>query len=96
MQILTVGNSVIVICNTNSSSLIPYCNIFSVSVSHIPSGVINLLASEYIKELELSLCGIDYEQYAKQFFSEDNFEKIYINLTKPKQIIMPLVSTFDM
>lgn len=94
MQILTVGNSVIVICDTNSSSLIPYCNMFS--GSQIPPGVINLLSSECIKELESCFCGMDYEKYAEQFFSEDNFEKIYINLTKPKQIIMPLINTFDM
>lgn len=90
IQILTVGNSVIVICDTNSSSLIPYCNMFS--VSQIPPGVINLLSSEYIKELELSLCGMYYESYAKQFFSENNLEKTYINLTKPKQIIVPLIN----
>ncbi|XP_024883465.1 uncharacterized protein LOC112462106 isoform X1 [Temnothorax curvispinosus] len=90
MQILTVGNSVIVICDSNFCSLVPYCNMFS--VSEIPPGVINLLSSENVKDLELSLCGMDYESYAKQFFSEDpdDLEKTYINLTTPKQIIVPL------
>ncbi|XP_071567841.1 uncharacterized protein [Temnothorax nylanderi] len=87
MQILTVGNSVIVICGRNSC-LVPYCNMFL--ASEIPPGVINLLSREGVKELELSLCGMDYESYAKQFFSEDNLEKTYINLTKPKHIIVPL------
>ncbi|XP_018392921.1 PREDICTED: uncharacterized protein LOC108771988 [Cyphomyrmex costatus] len=88
IQILTFGNSVIVICNTNSYSLAPYCNMFSTSA--IPPGVINLLSNEDIKKLELALCGTNYERYAEQFFSENNIEKIYMNLTIPKQIILPL------
>ncbi|XP_077263301.1 uncharacterized protein LOC143898078 isoform X2 [Temnothorax americanus] len=87
MQILIVGNSVIVICDANSCSLVPYCNMFP--ISEIPPGVINLLSRKDVKELELSLCGMDYESYAKQFFSEDDFEKTYINLSKPKHIIVP-------
>lgn len=94
MPILIVGNSVIIICNRNSSHLLSYYNMFS--VSQIPAGVINLLSSEYIKELELSLCGMDYADYAKLFFSEDNFEETYMKLTKPKQIIMPLINNVDM
>ncbi|XP_071567832.1 uncharacterized protein [Temnothorax nylanderi] len=88
IEVLTVGSSVIVICDANSCSLVPYCNMFS--VSEIPPGVINFLSSEKVKELELSLCGMDYASYAKQFFSEDDLEKTYINLTKPKHIIVPL------
>jgi len=88
IQILTFGNSVIVICNTDSCNLVPYCNMFS--ASEIPPGVINLLSNENIKELELALCGMDYANYAEKFFSTINLEKIYINLTIPKQIILPL------
>ncbi|XP_011874328.1 PREDICTED: uncharacterized protein LOC105565609 isoform X2 [Vollenhovia emeryi] len=88
MQILTVGNSVIVICNTDSCSLVPYCNMFS--ISEIPPGVINLLSTANIKELEKSLFEMEYESYAKQLFSDNNFDQTYINLTEPKQIIMPL------
>jgi len=87
-QILTIGNSVIVICDTNSCSLAPYCNMLSASA--MPSGVINLLSNEDLNKLELALCGTNYESYAEQFFSENNMEKIYINLTIPKQIILPL------
>ncbi|XP_071567836.1 uncharacterized protein [Temnothorax nylanderi] len=87
MQILIVGNSVIVICDANSCSLVPYCNMFP--ISEIPPGVINLLSRKDVKELELSLCGMDYESYAKQFFSEDDLEKTYISLTKSKHIIVP-------
>jgi len=88
MYILIAGNSVIVICDTDSCSLVPYCNMFS--ISNIPPGVINLLSSENINELELSLCGMDYASYAKQLFSVNDHEKTYINLTKLKQIIVPL------
>lgn len=88
MQILTVGNSVIVICDTNSCSLAPYCNMFL--ASEIPPGVINLLSNENVRELELGLCGTDYASYAEQLFSENNLEEMYINLTIPKQVIMPL------
>ncbi|XP_024883464.1 uncharacterized protein LOC112462105 isoform X2 [Temnothorax curvispinosus] len=86
MQILIVGNSVIVICDANSCSLVPYCNMFQ--ISEIPPGVINLLSRKDVKELEL-LCGMDYESYEKQFFSEDDLEKTYINLSKPKHIVVP-------
>lgn len=89
MQILTVGNSVIIISDTNLCSLVPYCNMFS--ASEIPPGVINLLSSDNMKELELFLCGMDYASYAEQsFFSKDCIEEIYENLTVPKQIVMPL------
>ncbi|KYQ59762.1 hypothetical protein ALC60_01147 [Trachymyrmex zeteki] len=88
IQILTIGNSAIVICNANSCSLAPYCNMFSASA--MPSGVINLLSNEDLNKLELALCGTSYESYAEQFFSENNMEKIYMNLTISKQIILPL------
>ncbi|XP_011874330.1 PREDICTED: uncharacterized protein LOC105565610 isoform X2 [Vollenhovia emeryi] len=52
MQTLTVGNSVIVICDANSCNLISYCNMFS--VSEIPPGVINLLSSLNIKALKVN------------------------------------------
>ncbi|KAL6422600.1 hypothetical protein ACFW04_010677 [Cataglyphis niger] len=87
-QILIAGNSVIVICDgKNSCDLSQYCNIFS--VSGIPSGVINLLLSEKLETLAFSLCAIDYDLYAKRFFSKDP-KKTYINLTVPKQIILPI------
>jgi len=87
MQILTVGNSVIVISDTNFCSLVPYCNMFS--ASEIPPGVINLLSSDCIKDLELCLCGMNYASYAEQLFSED-IKEIFKKLTIPKQIVMPL------
>ncbi|XP_011160878.2 uncharacterized protein LOC105196565 isoform X1 [Solenopsis invicta] len=87
-QILTVGNSVIVICDTNFCSLAPYCNMLS--ASEMPPGVVNLLSSETIKDLELSLCGMDYASYEKLLFSENSLEEIYKKLTKPKHIILPL------
>lgn len=88
-QILIAGNSVIVICDgKNSCDLAQYCDIFS--VSGIPPGVINLLLSEKLETLAFSLCAIDYDLYAKRFFSKDNPEKTYINLTVPKQIILPI------
>ncbi|XP_050463343.1 uncharacterized protein LOC126857710 isoform X2 [Cataglyphis hispanica] len=87
-QILIAGNSVIVICDgKNSYDLAQYCDIFS--VSGIPSGVINLLLSEKLETLAFSLCAIDYDLYAKRFFSKDP-KKTYINLTVPKQIILPI------
>ncbi|XP_036144802.1 uncharacterized protein LOC105836166 isoform X2 [Monomorium pharaonis] len=87
-QVLTVGNSVIVICNINFCSLAPYCNMLL--ASDVPPGVINLLSNETIKELELSLCGTDYANYAELLFSENSLEETYIKLTKPKPIILPL------
>lgn len=87
-QVLTVGNSVIVICNTNFCNLASYCNMFL--ASEIPPGVINLLSNETVEELELSLCGMDYASYAELLFSENSLEETYRKLTKPKQIILPL------
>ncbi|XP_011700263.1 PREDICTED: uncharacterized protein LOC105457345 [Wasmannia auropunctata] len=91
IQILTAGNSVIVINNTNSCNLAPYYNIFS--AAGIPPGVINLLSNENIQELELALCGTDYASYAKQFVpisQPRNPEKMFMNFTTPKYIIFPL------
>ncbi|KAL6262331.1 hypothetical protein P5V15_007422 [Pogonomyrmex californicus] len=87
MQILTFGNSVIVICNEHFCSLAPYCDMFS--TSQIPPGVINFLSSKDIKKLELDLCETNYEFYAKRFFT-DNFENVHTTLTILKQIIVPL------
>ncbi|XP_011707446.1 PREDICTED: uncharacterized protein LOC105462506 isoform X2 [Wasmannia auropunctata] len=91
IQILTAGNSVIVINNTNSCNLTSYCNIFSAAA--IPPGVINLLSNENMQELELALCGTDYASYAKQFVpisQPRNQEKMFMNFTTPKHIILPL------
>lgn len=88
-QILITGNSVIVICDgENSCSLVQYCDMFS--VSEIPSGVINLLSNDKLETLEFSLCATNYDLYAEQFFSKDNPEKTFINLTVPKHIILPI------
>ncbi|XP_018302036.1 uncharacterized protein [Mycetomoellerius zeteki] len=87
IQILISGNSVIVIADKHSCSLAPYCDIFS--TSKIPRGVINFLFNQNTKDLELSLCATDYINYEKQLFTS-NFEKMYINLTLSKQIVLSL------
>ncbi|XP_018366170.1 PREDICTED: uncharacterized protein LOC108763223 [Trachymyrmex cornetzi] len=87
IQILISGNSVIVIADKHSCSLAPYCDIFS--TSKIPRGVINFLYNQNTKDLELSLCATDYVNYEKQLFTS-NFEKMYINLTLSKQIVLSL------
>ena len=87
IQILISGNSVIVIADKHSCNLTPYCDIFS--TSKIPRGVINFLFNQNTKDLELSLCATDYVNYEKQLFTS-NFEKMYINLTLSKQIILSL------
>lgn len=90
IESLFAGNSVIVICDLLSCSLIgslSYCDLFS--TSNVPPGVVNLLSGESTKALEEVLCPKDYENYAKQLFTEDN-RSTYINLTVPKQIILSL------
>ncbi|XP_011051612.1 PREDICTED: uncharacterized protein LOC105144425 [Acromyrmex echinatior] len=87
IQILISGNSVIVIADKHSCSLAPYCDIFS--TSKIPRGVINFLFNQNTKDIELSLCATDYVNYEKQLFTS-NFEKMYINLTLSKQIVLSL------
>ncbi|XP_029155562.1 uncharacterized protein LOC114928495 isoform X1 [Nylanderia fulva] len=86
-QCLLAGNSVIVICNEKFSNIKSYLNIFS--MCDIPPGVLNMLSSECIENLESRLCGIEYSDYAKQYFSEEPiFEKYknYTNLYLEKQI----------
>lgn len=88
-QILIAGNCVIVIYDGKDSySIAQYCD--KISVSEIPSGVINLLSNDNFNTLQFSLCIIDYDSYAERFFSRDNPEKTYINLTVPKYIILPI------
>jgi len=87
IQILISGNSVIVLSDANSCNLAPYCDIFS--LSKIPQGVINVLSNENTSDLELSLCATDYANYEKQFFTF-SLEKMYKNLTLPKQIVLSL------
>lgn len=92
MQSLLAGNSVIVIFNVNFCNLSQYFNMFS--ISGIPPGVINMLSSENIIDLESRLCGTEYSIYAKRFFSEGNLIEKYINsymqLSLPKQVVHPL------
>ncbi|TGZ56879.1 uncharacterized protein [Temnothorax longispinosus] len=87
MKILISGNSVIVLTDANSSSLAPYCDIFS--LAKVPRGVVNVLSNENTSDLELSLCATDYANYEKQLFTS-SLKKTYINLTLPKQIILSL------
>lgn len=86
MQILIVGNSVIVISD-KKSCLAEYFHMSSISDNEIPPGVINFLSSENINKLEL-LCRTDYASYEKRFWTGNNAE-VCINLTKPKHIILP-------
>lgn len=88
-QILIAGNCVIVICDGKDSySIAQYCD--KISASEIPPGVINLLSHDNLETLLFSLCKTDYDSYAEQFFSKDNPEKTYINLTVAKYIILPI------
>ncbi|XP_072764499.1 uncharacterized protein [Anoplolepis gracilipes] len=93
-QALLAGNSVIIIFDKNFYNISPYLNMFT--ISDIPPGVINMLSSENVTDLESRLCGIQYSVYAKRFFpvSEGKLYEKYINsyeqLTLPKQIIHPL------
>lgn len=86
-QILISGNSVIVLTDATSCKVASYCDIFS--SSQIPRGVINVLSNENTRDLELSLCTTAYANYEKRFFTS-SWEKTYINLTLPKQIVVPL------
>lgn len=91
-QSLLAGNSVIVIFNENFCNIAPYLYMFS--MSEVPPGVINMLSSEYIINLESRLCGTQYSVYAKRYFSEGNliekYTKSYTQLSLPKQIVHPL------
>ncbi|XP_025075152.1 uncharacterized protein LOC105431217 isoform X5 [Pogonomyrmex barbatus] len=87
MLILISGNSTIVIDDPNSYSLVRYCEIFSV---YLPSGVLNYLSNEDTSNIEIELCWTDYENYKNQIFVESNFQKTFLNLTVPKQIILTL------
>ncbi|XP_070159424.1 uncharacterized protein [Polyergus mexicanus] len=91
-QSLLAGNSVIVIFNENFCNITSYFNMFS--ISNIPPGVINMLSSKNITDLESRLCGTQYSTYIKQFFSEGNliekYTKSYTQLSLPKQIVHPL------
>ncbi|KAL6262357.1 hypothetical protein P5V15_007446 [Pogonomyrmex californicus] len=87
MLILISGNSTIVIDDPNSYSLVRYCEIFSV---YLPSGVLNYLSNEDTSNMEIELCWTDYENYKNQIFVESDFQKTYLNLTVPKQIILSL------
>ncbi|XP_024883489.1 uncharacterized protein LOC112462121 isoform X1 [Temnothorax curvispinosus] len=87
MKILISGNSVIVLTDANSSSLAPYCDIFS--LAKVPRGVVNVLSNENTSDLEMSLCATDYANYEKQLYTS-SLKKTYINLTLPKQIILSL------
>lgn len=88
-QSLLAGNSIIVICNENFCNIKPYMYMFS--MCDIPPGVINMLSSECIMDLESRLCGTKYSIYASRYFSEeDRFKKNknpYINLTLMKHIV---------
>jgi len=63
---LVVGNSVVVICDENSCTLAPYCNMFA--TCQIPPGVINMLSN---KNLFGNDTYIDYEmQEAFPFYTK--------------------------
>ncbi|XP_011638019.1 uncharacterized protein LOC105427797 [Pogonomyrmex barbatus] len=72
IQSLVIGNTVIVICTSNSFNLAPYCDIFS--TSGIPPGVINLLSCEDVMPLSDN-------------YTATELKDIYYQFTVSKQII---------
>lgn len=90
IESLFAGNSVIVICDSCSSNLddlMSYWEMFP--LSDIPPGVVNLLSSEKSEDMELILCGMNYENYAERFFTGNELST-YMNLTLPKHIVRSL------
>nr|XP_012217601.1 PREDICTED: LOW QUALITY PROTEIN: uncharacterized protein LOC105669303 [Linepithema humile] len=94
IQSLIAGNSVIVLCDANSCNLAPYCNMFA--TAEIPRGVINMLPSESLRNLETFLFDNIYAEYITSFFIKsqtnnavDNF-LTFKKLTISKQIVVAI------
>lgn len=92
MMSLMTGNTVIVLATKNVSEIIEWFKI--IAECNVPSGIVNLLSSSRPLYNESTFC----ISYTKSFvhlsdekiFSSNNTTQIYMSLTMPMYIVLPI------